>query len=73
MTENGPEFQVWASYGSCHPAAFDDGGCMDPLSVSTMDWRPDGTGVSCQRLEPQLGVPAALISGELILFTGRAR
>ena len=73
VTENGPEFQVWASYGSCNPAAFDDGGCMDPLSVSTMDWRPEGTGVSCQRLKPQLGVPAAMISGELILFTGRVQ
>ena len=55
------------------PAAFDDGGCVDPISVSTMDWRPDGTGVTCQRLEPQLGVPAVLLSGELILFTGRAQ
>ena len=73
VTENGPEFQVWASYGTCHPAMFDDGGCMDPLSVSTMDWRPDVTGVSCQRLEPQLGVPAGLVMGELTLFTDRVQ
>ncbi len=73
VTDNGPDFQVWASYGSCLQAAFDDGGCVDPISVSTMDWRPDGTGVTCQRLEPQLGVPAVLLSGELILFTGRAQ
>ena len=71
VTENGPEFQVWASYGSCHPGAFDDGGCMDPLSVSTLAWRPDGAGVDCRRLEPQLGVPAGLVNGELTLFTGR--
>jgi hypothetical protein len=71
VTENGPEFQVWASYGSCHMAAFDEGGCMDPLSVSTIDWRPDGSGVSCRRLEPRLGVPAGLVNGELTLFTGR--
>ena len=44
---------------------------MDPLSVSTVDWRPDGTGVSCQRLEPQLAVPAGLVMGELTLFTAR--
>ena len=73
VTENGPEFQVWASYGTCHPAMFDDGGCMDPLSVSTLDWRPDVTGVSCQRLEPQLGVPAGLVMGELTLFTDRVQ
>jgi hypothetical protein len=73
VTENGPEFQVWASYGSCHPAAFEEGGCMDPLSVSTRDWRPDVTGVSCTRLEPQLGVPAGLVMGELTLFTSRVQ
>ena len=73
VTENGPEFQVWASYGTCHPAMFDDGGCMDPLSVSTLEWRPDVTGVSCQRLEPQLGVPAGLVMGELTLFTERVQ
>lgn len=73
VTENGPEFQVWASYGTCHPAAFEEGGCMDPLSVSTRDWRPDVTGVSCTRLEPQLGVPAGLVMGELTLFTGRVQ
>jgi hypothetical protein len=73
VTENGPEFQVWASYGTCHPAMFDDGGCMDPLSVSTLEWRPDVTGVTCQRLEPQLGVPAGLVMGELTLFTERVQ
>jgi hypothetical protein len=73
VTENGPDFQVWATYGTCRPAPFDEGSCADPISVSTMDWRPDGTGVTCQRLEPQLGVPAVLLSGELILFTGRAQ
>ena len=71
VTENGPEFQVWASYGSCHMGAFEEGGCMDPLSVSTRAWRPDGAGVACRRLEPQLGVPAGLVNGELTLFTGR--
>ena len=72
VTDNGPDFQVWASYGTCHGAAFDDGGCMDPLSVGTRDWRADATGLSCQRLEPQLGVPTGLVMGELTLFTGRA-
>ena len=71
VTENGPEFQVWASYGTCHSGPLEEGGCMDPLSVSTMDWRPDGTGVSCRRLEPQLAVPAGLVNGELTLFTAR--
>ncbi len=71
VTENGPEFQVWASYGTCHSGPLEEGGCTDPLSVSTMDWRSDGTGVSCQRLEPQLGVPAVLVNGELTLFTAR--
>ena len=73
VTENGPEFQVWASYGTCHPAMFDDGGCMDPLSVSTLEWRPDVTGVTCRRLEPQLGVPTGLVMGELTLFTERVQ
>ena len=72
VTENGPDFQVWASYGTCSTAPFEEGGCMDPLSVSTRDWRPDATGLSCQRLEAQLGVPAGLVMGELTLFTGRA-
>jgi hypothetical protein len=71
VTENGPDFQVFATYGSCSPAMFDEGGCMDPMSVDTMDWRSDLTGSSCQRLEPQLGVPAGLVMGELILFTQR--
>jgi hypothetical protein len=73
VTDNGPDFQVWATYGTCVPAPLDQSACVDPISVSTMDWRPDGTGVTCQRLEPQLGVPAVLISGELILFTGQAQ
>ena len=42
---------------------------MDPVSVDTMDWHPEVSGVSCQRLEPQLGVPAGLVMGELTLFT----
>ena len=73
VTENGPEFQVWASYGTCHQAMFEEGGCLDPLSVNTSDWRPDVTGVSCERLPPQLGVPAGLVMGELTLFTGRVQ
>lgn len=71
VTENGPDFQVFTSYGTCRPAMFEEGGCMDPLMVDTMAWRPDLTGVSCQRLDPQLGVPAGLIMGELTLFTER--
>ena len=70
VTENGPDFQFWASYGRCEVGMFEDGGCADPLSVSTHAWRADVTGITCQRLEPQLGVPAASISGELTLFTG---
>jgi hypothetical protein len=71
VTENGPDFQVWASYGTCATGPFEDGGCMDPLSVSTVDWRPDATGLSCQRLVSRLGVPVGLVMGELTLFTGR--
>ena len=71
VTENGPDFQFFTSYGTCRPAMFEEGGCMDPLMVDTMAWRPDLTGVSCQRLDPQLGVPAGLIMGELTLFTER--
>ena len=72
VTENGPDFQFFAAYGACSPGGFfGEGGCMDPMSVDTMDWRPDLTGVSCQRLEPQLGVPAGLVGGQLTLFTER--
>ena len=71
VTQNGPDFRVFAAYGTCRPGALEDGGCMDPMSVDTMDWRPEMTGSSCQRLEPQLGVPAGLIMGELTLFTQR--
>jgi hypothetical protein len=70
VTENGPDFQFWASYGRCQVGMFEEGGCADPLSVGTRAWRADVTGISCQRLEPQLGVPAGRISGELTLFTG---
>jgi hypothetical protein len=70
VTENGPDFQFWAAYGRCEVAPFEDGGCADPLSVATRAWRADTTGISCQRLEPQLGVPTGVVSGELTLFTG---
>ncbi len=69
VTENGPDFQFWASYGRCQAGMFEEGGCADPLSVGTRAWRADVTGISCQRLEPQLGVPVARVSGELTLFT----
>jgi hypothetical protein len=70
VTENGPDFQFWAAYGRCEVGLFEDGGCMDPLSVATRAWRADTTGFSCQRLEPRLGVPTGVVSGELTLFTG---
>ena len=72
VTDNGPSFQFWASYGTCSPGPGDDeGGCGDPVTVNTRDWQPDLAGVWCRRLEPQLGVPAAEIMGELTLFTER--
>lgn len=71
VTENGPDFQVFAAYGTCRAGLFEEGGCMPPVSVDTIDWRPDLTGSSCQRLDSQLGVPAGLIMGELTLFTER--
>ena len=30
VTENGPDFQFWASYGRCEVGMFEDGGCADP-------------------------------------------
>ena len=71
VTQNGPAFQFFAAYGTCRPGPGEEGGCMVPMSVDTMDWHPELSGVSCQRLEPQLGVPAGLIMGELTLFTDR--
>lgn len=68
VEENAPAFQVQADYGSCEPSG--DGGCSDPVVVSTNDWRPDVAGLACQRLEPQLGVPAGVVMGELTLVTG---
>ena len=68
VEENAPAFQVQADYGTCQPSG--DGGCADPVVVSTNDWRPDIDGLACQRLEPQLGVPAGVVLGELTLVTG---
>jgi hypothetical protein len=69
VEENAPDFQVEADYGACEPSG--DGGCADPVTVSTNDWHPDVDGLSCQRLEPQLGVPAGVLMGELTLVTGQ--
>ena len=30
VTENGPDFQFWASYGRCEVGMFEDGGYADP-------------------------------------------
>ena len=68
VEENAPAFQVQADYGTCEPTG--DGGCSDPVVVSTSDWRPDVDGLACQRLEPQLGVPTGVVMGELTLVTG---
>ena len=68
VEENAPAFQVQADYGTCVPSG--DGGCSDPVVVSTNDWRPDIDGLACKRLEPQLGVPAGVVMGELTLVTG---
>jgi hypothetical protein len=68
VEENAPAFQVQADYGTCQPSG--DGGCSDPVVVSTNDWRPDVDGLACMRLDPQLGVPAGVVMGELTLVTG---
>ncbi len=74
VTDNGPSFQVWASYGTCSPApGSDEGGCGDPVTASTRDWQPDMAGLWCRRLDPQLGVPAGEVMGELTLFTDRVQ
>ncbi|TPG18145.1 hypothetical protein [Pedococcus bigeumensis] len=69
VEENAPAFQVEADYGTCESAG--DGGCSAPVVVSTNDWHPDVQGLTCRRLEPQLGVPAGVLMGELTLTTGR--
>ena len=66
VEENAPAFQVEADYGTCIAA---DGGCSAPVVVSTNDWHPDVAGMSCRRLDPQLGVPAGVLMGELTLVT----
>lgn len=68
VEENAPSFQVQADYGTCESTG--DGGCSDPVVVSTNDWRPDVEVIACRRLEPQLGVPAGVVMGELTLVTG---
>ncbi len=67
VEENAPAFQVEADYGTCESGG--DGGCSAPVVVSTNDWRPDVQGFTCRRLEPQLGVPAGILMGELTLAT----
>jgi len=69
VEENAPAFQVEADYGTCDASG--DGGCSAPVVVSTNDWRPDLQMLHCQRLAPQLGVPAGVLMGELTLATGR--
>ncbi|HET6968591.1 MAG TPA: hypothetical protein VFI44_09950, partial [Ornithinibacter sp.] len=74
VQENGPAFQVWASYGTCTPPpGYDEGGCGEPVTASTLDWQPDLAGLWCRRLDPQLGVPTGEIMGELTLFTERVQ
>jgi hypothetical protein len=68
VEENAPAFQVQADYGRCEHVG--DGGCSAPVVVSTNDWRPEVEGMHCRRLEPQLGVPAGVVMGELTLATG---
>lgn len=68
VEENMPAFQVEADYGTCESTG--DGGCSAPVVVSTNDWHPDVQGLTCRRLEPQLGVPAGVLMGELTLATG---
>lgn len=68
VEENLPAFQVEADYGTCESSG--DGGCSAPVVVSTNDWHPDVDGTTCRRLEPQLGVPAGILFGELTLVTG---
>ena len=68
VEENAPAFQVEADYGTCESTG--DGGCSAPVVVSTNDWHPDVEGLTCTRLEPQLGVPAGVLMGELTLATG---
>src|SRR5690349_11087515 len=69
VEENAPAFQVEADYGTCDASG--DGGCAAPVVVSTNDWRPDLQVLHCQRLAPQLGVPAGVLMGELTLATGQ--
>lgn len=68
VEEDAPTLQVEADYGGCQPSG--DGGCADPVVVSTSDRPPDVFGTHCLRLEPQLGVPAGVVMGELTLVTG---
>jgi hypothetical protein len=67
VEENAPAFQVEADYGTCESSG--DGGCSAPVVVSTNDRHPDVQGTNCRRLEPQLGVPAGVLMGELTLVT----
>ena len=70
--QGGP--QVDADYGPCEGGQRfgDDGGCSNPLDVTTQPWAPTGN-VSCRRLEPQMGVPTAVLYGRLTVFTGNVK
>jgi hypothetical protein len=78
----GPDGYFDFSYGPCRSSAGwgDDGGCSPALQVDTSPltqammqaFSTEGTG-PCRRLEPVLGVPAAVFYGELTLFTGSSQ
>ena len=78
----GPDGHFDFSYGPCRSSAGwgDDGGCSPaiqthtaPLTQTMMQaYNAQGTG-PCRRLEPVLDVPAAVLYGELTLFTGSSQ
>lgn len=67
FTDDGAGFV--ASYGPCDPGH--DGGCAEPVMVSTERWEAEPAGFGCRPLAPQLSVPTLLVSGEVTLYTGR--
>ena len=40
VTDNGPDFQVWATYGTCVPSPLDQSACVDPSRSSRRTGAP---------------------------------
>ena len=63
---------IWFEYGRCLDQT--EEGCQRPVAVTSQPTAQFGsrgeTAGTCERLQPILGVPVAIMSGQLMVFTG---